>query len=191
MHARRTDMSDSTEHNARTIYDMQGTGGHTHTQHTTHPHGATERNPANSGHAQRRAASPERNTPTQTAPWPSSPEDQGKPELDTNLRYGQQQLRVSRAGPPPPPATMKNRLKEQPHRNGQQGKRSEPKIGWNTPTIVTTQPSTVSTQPQHLGRHPAQTVSSTAPKEPSTAPSRYRQNGAPTRRGTHNNNSNK
>ena len=53
-----------------------------------------ERNQANSGHTQRRAAAPEPSTPTQTAPRPSSPEDQRMPEVEANVRYSQHQICV-------------------------------------------------------------------------------------------------
>ena len=87
-------MSDSAEHNTRTINDMQGTGRHAHTQQSTQTQGAMERNQANSGHTQRRAPSPEPSTATQTPPMPSSSEDQGTPEA-VRL-YGQHQLFVPR-----------------------------------------------------------------------------------------------
>ena len=53
-----------------------------------------ERNQANSSNAQRRAALPERSTPSQTAARPSRLEDQRTPEVNTNISYGQHQLCV-------------------------------------------------------------------------------------------------
>ena len=94
MHARHKHMSESAEHHAHTMNDMQGTGAHAHMQHTTQTQAAKEQNEANSSHSPRRAALPEPSTPTQTAPRPSSPEDQGMPEVDVNVRYGRHQLSV-------------------------------------------------------------------------------------------------
>ena len=94
LHAKHTHISDSADHNTRTGSGTQDTGGRAHTQHTTQTQGETDRNQANSGHTQQRASSPEPSTPRRTALRPSSPEDQGMPEAEANVRYSQHQICV-------------------------------------------------------------------------------------------------
>ena len=162
-------------------------------EHTTRTQGAMEQNQANSNLAQQGATSPEPSTPTQTKARQSSPEDQGTPELDVNVRYGQNWLYGALTTAPTraecsmhtsgPTATAQY----QPCQTGRSQTRNQPRICPSRQTIVTTELSTAPTAHRVDTRQP-RTAPSTASKKQSTASRRYHRYSVGTMQATHNNN---
>ena len=161
-----------------------------------------ERNQANSGHTQRRAASPEPSTPTQTTPRPSSPGDQGTPEVDANVRYDQHQLCVPLIMDPvrtecststsEPATAARNREEQDQRTTTPQQPTGEPERTQNLSQRTdysdsATEYSAIATSTRGQTASPDGTKFSTQ----NTAPSRYRQHSVPTRRATQDNNNNK